>query len=68
MSWDTDNALKCDGGWSCCDHHVTMIGNKGYAYCSPCGISRRESGYENVRKLRPHELAKLLRGEVLTRY
>lgn len=62
-----DAKLHCDG-W--CDHAnlVTMIGNKGYAYCTPCGIQRRESGYENVRKLRPAELRKLERGEVLTAY
>lgn len=63
----TDETLKCDG-W--CDeaNPVAMIGNKGYAYCAPCGVQRRQSGYENVRKLTPAELRKLERGEVLTRY
>jgi hypothetical protein len=45
-----------------------MIGSKGYAYCASCGVARRESGYENVRKLRPHELARLQRGLALRRY
>jgi hypothetical protein len=60
--------IECDGKWTGCLGAASMIGDKGYAYCAPCGVNRRESGYERVRKLRPHELAKLLRGEPLARY
>lgn len=60
--------LKCDGGWCDGTPPVTMIGNKGYAYCAPCGLARRASGYELVRKLRSSELRKLERGETLGRY
>ena len=62
-----EHRLTCDG-WCDGANPVAMIGNKGYAYCAPCGVSRRESGYENVRKCRPAELKKLQRGEALARY
>lgn len=60
--------LKCEGGWCDGTPPVAMLGNKGYIYCQPCGLSRRSSGYENVRKLTPAELRKLERGEVLSKY
>lgn len=62
--------LKCDG-W--CQRSeiragdVAMIDRKGYAYCEPCGLTRRESGVP-CRKLRPSELKRLLAGTPLTRY
>lgn len=66
----TDVTLKCEGGWCPPDPPapVEMIGSKGYIYCGPCGVARRQSGYENVRKLKPAELKKLQRGEVLAAY
>lgn len=61
----TASSLDCDG-W--CDRtgEVTHIDNKGYAYCTPCGMRRRWT--HPCRKLRPHELNKLKRGERLERY
>lgn len=57
--------LTCDG-W--CDHAnpVAMIDTAGFAYCEPCGMTRRM--YEPCRKLRPYELRRLERGEQLARY
>jgi hypothetical protein len=43
-----------------------MIDRKGYVYCAADGIERRF--YVDCRKLRPHELRKLERGEQLARY
>lgn len=60
--------LTCDGGWNCCSHTVSMIGEKGYAYCGPCGLQRRASGYERVRKLTPSEIRTLQAGNPLKRY
>jgi hypothetical protein len=60
--------LTCAGGWKCCDGLVSMIGSKGYAYCGPCGIERRQSGAERVRKLTPAELRTLQAGEALRAY
>lgn len=53
-----------------CKAPVTMLESKGYVYCTEHGLDRRESnrGRSHVRKLRPHELRKLERGEVLAKY
>jgi hypothetical protein len=61
-------ALRCNGGWDCCDHAVTMIGDKGYVYCTPCGAYRNTSTVERVRKLGPGELRILQSGQPLARY
>ena len=57
--------VHCDG-W--CEHAnpVTHIDRKGYAYCTPCGLIRRQ--YQPCRKLQGWELRKLQRGEQLARY
>lgn len=67
---DTGKVLECDGGFDTCTGAgtVSMIGNKGYAYCAACGLVRRQSGYERVRKLTPKELRTLESGEPLKRY
>lgn len=62
MTYET-GVLRCDMG---CMNPVTMIDNKGFAYCAEHGMERRF--YMPCRKLRPHELRKLQRGEALARY
>jgi len=61
-------ALKCDG-W-CDNQHtgITHIDESGFAYCTPCGERRQYDGWKRCRKLRRHELNRLLRGEQLARY
>ena len=56
---------SCDG-WCEKTGEVAMIDQAGFAYCEPCGMTRRQ--YEPCRKLRPHELNRLRRGEQLTHY
>lgn len=65
MSYHDDGTLRCDMEDDC-TKPVTHIDQKGYAYCEPHGIERR--WYVPCRKLRPHELRKLQRGEALARY
>lgn len=59
--------LRCEMADDCYAP-VTMIENKGYMYCTDHGIARRDPPRNKTRKLRPHELRKLERGEALTRY
>lgn len=62
--------LMCDG------HHdeprligsVGYIDDKGYAYCETCGPRYQGTMWRRCRKLRPHELRKLQRGETLPSY
>lgn len=61
-------SLACDGGWDKCIGTVSMIGNKGYVYCCVCGPTRRQSGYERVRKVTASELRTLQSGEPLRAY
>lgn len=49
-----------------CDRPVTMIDSKGWAYCTTHGLIRQT--YQNCRKLRPHELNRLKRGQSLLHY
>jgi hypothetical protein len=49
-----------------CKEPITHIDTAGFAYCTTHGLERRES--EPCRKLRPHELNRLNRGEQLKRY
>jgi len=65
MSWGPENSLHCDMH-SNCQGHVAMIDSGGYVYCEPHGLDRRMS--HSCRKLRPHELNRLRRGEPVTRY
>lgn len=53
-----------------CTAAVTMVDDKGYVYCERHGIDRRGVGTyrRRVRKLRPHELNRLNRGEKIARY
>jgi hypothetical protein len=60
-----NRTLSCDMTRDCV-REVTHIDRGGYVYCEAHGIQRRAS--EPCRKLRPAEVAKLARGEVLTKY
>lgn len=64
MSTETKQ-VRCDMT-NDCEAPVTHIDNKGFVYCTDHGISRRY--YHPCRKLRPHELKKLQRGEPIARY
>ena len=57
--------LRCDMNRECTEP-VSHIDDKGYGYCTAHGQQRQE--YRRCRKLRPHELRRLQRGEQLTRY
>jgi hypothetical protein len=57
--------LKCDMD-PACTRTVTHIDNKGFAYCTGHGETRKR--HRPCRKLRPHERTKLERGEQLARY
>lgn len=57
--------LHCDMTADC-PEPVTHIDSDGFAYCTDHGLERR--WYQPRRKLRPHELRKLQRGEQLARY
>lgn len=64
MYTDT-GALRCDMERGCAAP-VTHLDHKGYVYCTPHGEDRR--WHMPCRKLRPHELNRLNRGEPVTRY
>jgi hypothetical protein len=49
-----------------CTAEVTHLDENGYIYCTGHGIQRRS--WKNCRKLRPHELSRLRRGQQVTRY
>jgi hypothetical protein len=49
-----------------CKEPVTHIDNSGFIYCTAHGIARRD--WKPCRKLRPHELNRIRRGQQVTRY
>lgn len=51
-----------------CPYEPTMIGDGGYIYCAYHGPIRRSAGWERVRKMRPHELRRIERGEQVKSY
>lgn len=66
MGYAKDGRLKCDG-WcgdssapQDCPYTVTHIDEKGYAYCTPCGIQRKHS--HRCRKLTGAEIKRLQAG------
>ncbi|MHB8387666.1 MAG: hypothetical protein ACYDDA_13700 [Acidiferrobacteraceae bacterium] len=72
MSHDKYGRLKCDG-WcgdasapQDCPSKVTHIDEKGYAYCTPCGIQRKQS--HRCRKLTPRELKTITSGGQIAYY
>lgn len=50
-----------------CATAVSMLDEKGYVYCAEHGLARRDYGLR-CRKLRPHELRRIERGEQIARY
>lgn len=50
-----------------CNGDVSMIDERGYVYCQHHGLFRRSAGI-NCRKLRPHEINRLLSGKPLKAY
>lgn len=61
----TNTNLHCDMTRDCA-LPVSMIDQKGFAYCGLHGMERR--WYQPCRKLRAWELRKLQGGEALNRY
>ncbi len=57
--------LTCDMRIGC-SSPVTHLDDNGYIYCEPHGVLRQS--YRPCRKLRPHELNRLLRGEPVESY
>lgn len=57
--------LRCDMELDC-TQPVTYIDDDGFAYCTDHGLDRQQ--YQRCRKLRPHELRRLQRGEQLAAY
>jgi len=62
-----EHLLKCDGVKDCAET-VTHLDHKGFVYCAKHGEYFRDPVYRKVRKLRPHELNRLKRGEQIARY
>jgi hypothetical protein len=62
---ETPNGPRCDMVTGC-EKPVTHLDTAGFVYCTTHGEQRR--CYEPCRKLRPHELRRLERGEQITRY
>lgn len=56
---------SCDMDPGCIDP-VTHIDQDGFVYCEAHGLSRRT--WQPCRKLRPHELRRIERGDQVTRY
>lgn len=59
------SAPACDMRRECAEP-VAMIDGKGYVYCAGHGAARQMS--QPCRKLRPHELRKINRGEPIAHY
>jgi hypothetical protein len=57
--------LACDMRFDC-DAPVTHMDHKGFVYCTEHGLRRRV--YCPCRSLRPFEVRKLQRGEVIAKY
>lgn len=57
---------RCDGAQDCLEQ-ATMIDKHGWVYCTDHGMARR-SYDQPCRKLRPHELRRLQRGEQVRSY
>lgn len=57
--------LQCDMTAGCTEP-VAMIDNSGFIYCERHGRHRRT--FRPCRKLRPHELNRLRRGQQVTHY
>lgn len=51
-----------------CEAPVSHLGSKGYVYCLPHAVLRRESGHERTRKMRLWELRWIQEGRQLPSY
>jgi hypothetical protein len=51
-----------------CREPITHIDESGFIYCHTHGLDRQAGMWKRCRKLRPHELNRLKRGEQVTRY
>ena len=60
-----EGKLVCDMKRDC-NAAVAYIDEKGYAYCAPHGISRKQ--HCRCRKLRSYEVRRLERGDTVLRY
>ena len=65
MGYREDGTPRCDMD-DACERDVTYIGEKGWIYCATHAIPRRY--WERTRKMRPHELNRIRRGEPLDHY
>lgn len=60
--------VRCDARDDCTDGTPAYIDDRGFAYCADHGPLMRDPMYRRMRKLRPHEVRKLQRGETIARY
>jgi hypothetical protein len=51
-----------------CTAEIAYLDEAGYIYCAPHGIQRQQDSWKRCRKLRPHELNRLRRGQQVERY
>lgn len=66
--YSTAGDVRCDGWCDNVHDGITHIDESGFAYCAPCGRIRQDSKWKRCRKLRPHELQRILRGQQLAHY
>lgn len=63
----TGQLPQCDAKHEC-HAEVAYIDDRGFAYCKDCGPSFQGTIWRRCRKLRPHELNRLRRGQTIERY
>jgi hypothetical protein len=51
-----------------CPEPVTHIDDRGFVYCAVHGPAMSDGYYRRCRKLRPHELNRINRGETIASY
>ena len=65
MSYNANQEPVCDMDGKC-EEPVTHIDDHGFIYCAKHGEQRKQ--WRRCRKLRPHEVNRIKRGEPVTRY
>lgn len=65
ICWPLTTEPRCDMRHDC-TAPVTMISDGGWIYCTHHGEQRRQ--WERTRKLRPHEMNRIRRGQTIERY
>lgn len=63
--YDADGLPRCDMRTECTSP-VTHIDESGFIYCTTHGQARQ--AWKRCRKMRPHELNRIKRGEPVARY